>query len=51
MPTDLHYLTDHYKKKIESLNALDSALNFLFITDMHKLLHELANRIDSQEHQ
>ena len=51
MPTDLHYLTDHYKKKIESLNALDAPLNFLFITDMHNRLHELAYRNDSPEHQ
>ena len=51
MPTDLHYLTDHYEKKIESLNALDAPLNFLFITDMHNRLHELAYRNDSPEHQ
>lgn len=31
----LHYLTDHYDKKIEQINNIDAPLNFFFFTDAH----------------
>lgn len=44
MSTDLSYLTDCYDAKIKKINDIGAPLNFLFITDMHNRLHEMAFR-------
>lgn len=49
MAKDLHYLTDHYDKKIERIKEIGAPLNFIFLSDMHHRMHEMAYTDENPE--
>lgn len=49
MSANLQYLTSCYDEKIKKIRELHAPLNFLFITDMHNRLHEMAFRQENPD--